>query len=205
MLRTLALKELRETIWLPGLALVVFFLFSPGRGRSGMDLIDRFPPDGLLIWSGLAIALGFRQSVWESWRDTYVYLLSRPVSRPAAIGVKLATGLILVLIASAIPILYLGWRSVAPGNFAMPFEWSMTESAWKVWASMGPLYLASFLCGVRPGKWFGTRLWPLAAAIGLSTAIAFLPWWSTCGLGATVLVAVGLVLCVLHVVRTRDY
>ena len=40
----------------------------------------------------------------------------------------------------------------------------MTAWAWQLWLCMPLVYLGAFLSGIRPARWFGTRLMPLVAA-----------------------------------------
>ena len=67
--------------------------------------------------------------------------------------------------------------AATPGTHASPFEWSMTVPIWIGWFAMTILYLGAFHTVVRPGRWYRSRLLPLAAsavatfaAVGLATA-----------------------------------
>jgi hypothetical protein len=46
----------------------------------------------------------------------------------------------------------------------------MTLPTWQALIAVTMLYLAAFLCGLRPSRWFGSRLLPLVA-IGLAAWI----------------------------------
>jgi len=222
MLRTLAQKELRETILIALAALVVYaYLVTTG---IGLDLVPYFYLPGfypdqraipfvggvfsgmfVLVSAGFAIALGLRQSVGESIRDTFVFLLHRPVRRERLIAVKLVTGAVLYLACAGLPILMYAWWAATPRTHASPFSWSMTLFTWQAWVSLTAVYLGAFLSGIRPGRWIGTRLWPLAAAGGLAWRIQVLPLWWVFGLGAVVMMNVVLTANILFVARTRDY
>ena len=217
MLRTLATKELRETglIALAALAVYAYFL----TGAMGFRLLPFFPTDtgvipflagifpGAFIWvsGGLAIALGFRQSMWETTRNTWLFLLQRPAPWLWLIGVKLVVGLILYLVCAATPVLLYAWWAATPGTHASPFEWSMTWPTWRVWFTMSAIYLAAFLCGIRPAHWLWSRLWPLAGTAVLVFLIQWLPWWPILGLGAVVCLDVLLLAAILAAARDRDY
>jgi hypothetical protein len=67
------------------------------------------------------------------------------------------------------------------------------------------LYLGSFLSGIRPARWIGTRLAPLAASGLLVGLIQLIPWWWVLGLAAVVLAVAVLTANILFVARTRDY
>jgi hypothetical protein len=155
-----------------------------------------------LVACGLAVALGFRQSLGDMQSDTQLFLLHRPVSRRRIYVTKVAVGLGLYLVATGLPTgLYALWAA-APGTHASPFRWSMTAPAWTVWLAMSAVYLGALLSGIRPAAWLGTRLTPLAAA-GVVAGLAGLPLgigWLVLVLGDMLLVA-----AVLQVVSTRDF
>jgi hypothetical protein len=216
MLRAMIAKELRETFWIALVALGVYLLFTVermGYNLESMVYIERhwipfasgeFTP--MLGWVSacLALALGFRQSIWESFRGTWPVLLHRPVSRRWVVGVKVAAGLALYLATAAMPILlYAAWAAT-PGTHASPFEWSMTLGAWRVWLAITGFYLAAFLVGIRPARWFGSRLLPLVGAGMLVLLVLFLPWWQWSIIGALVLDAC-LISTIVFVAYSRDY
>ena len=215
--RALAIKELRETGWLALVALLLHATcFGPAMGISMFPLVGStsgrmpFVADGLsmsfVMVSGLlAVALGFRQAVWESVMGTDKFLLHRPISRTRLVGTKLLTGCSLLLVCSALPILLYGWWAATPGNHAGPFEWSMTFPFWKVCAVMSMVYLASFLSGIRPGRWYGSRLLPLVGTGAVAMVFSMAPWLSDLEfllIGAADGLLVGVIMLV---ARTRDY
>ncbi len=110
-----------------------------------------------------AVALGLRQTLSESARSTWLFLLHRPASRRWLIGMKLLVGLALYFIVGSAVILYHGWRSATPGVYPSPFFWWMTEPWWATLLDMTVVYFAVFLVGIRSARWHGTRLLPLAA------------------------------------------
>jgi ABC-type transport system involved in multi-copper enzyme maturation permease subunit len=217
MLRALVVKELRETAGIVILALIAYAGFVISHmglevlpiSVSSSKAIPFVSPEFLstfaIVAVCLAIALGFRQSAWEAVGDTYQFLLHRPISRWRIIGLKLLTGAGLYLVCSALPILTYAWWAATPGTHASPFEWSMTATSWQVWISMTILYLGSFLSGIRPARWIGTRLAPLAASGLLVAVIQFIPWWWVLGLAAVLLAGAVLTANILFVARTRDY
>ena len=80
----------------------------------------------------------------------------------------------------------------------------MTGPAWQLALLMPLLYLGAFLSGLRPARWFGTRLLPLTASVILLVLLVMAPWWPLCYLLAAALYAV-LVINVCFVARVRDY
>jgi hypothetical protein len=81
----------------------------------------------------------------------------------------------------------------------------MTGFAWRLCFLMPLVYLGAFLSGLRPARWFGTRLLPLAACGLLTAFLATLAWWWPVGFPLAVLTYALLVLAICHVARTRDY
>jgi len=80
----------------------------------------------------------------------------------------------------------------------------MTLDAWKLSVALIALYLGAFLAGIRPGRWVGTRLLPLAGVAILVALIQFLavPLVALAAVAALGTVLVGLIL---FVAQTRDY
>ena len=68
------------------------------------DFVGKF----YLISVVFAIALGLRQTLGESIRGTYPFLLHRPADRRWLIGMKLSVGTAVYLICTAVPILVYG-------------------------------------------------------------------------------------------------
>jgi hypothetical protein len=120
-------------------------------------------------------------------------------------GTKLLIGAGLYLVCGALPILAYAWWALTPGKHASPFYWSMTLPAWKIWITMTGVYLGAFLSGIRPARWIGTRLLPLAAAGVLVFLIQFVPIWWILGLACIALLDAVLVANVFFVIETRDY
>jgi hypothetical protein len=222
MLNSLAQKELRETGLIALGALVVYaYVVGTAIGFTLMPYVyalylhpdeqaipflgGGFGQTFALASVGLAIALGLRQSVGESMRDTFGFLLHRPARREWLIGVKLLTGFGVYLVCAALPILLYAWWAATPGTHASPFHWSMTLPDWETYVLLTSVYFGAFLSGIRPGKWIGTRLFPLAAAGALAWCIGRLPSWWVLGLGAVVVLDVVLTVNILFVARNRDY
>ncbi len=218
MVKALVLKELRETAGLA--ALGVLACAYALAALTGMQLLSwqpnpiyevhvPFVDDKVLgflaaIGSLLAVGLGLKQSAWESWQGTYIFLLHRPASRRAMFGTKLAVGAgLLLLVTGGMVLLYALWAA-RPGHHPSPFLWSMIIGAWRVWLSLPLLYLGAFLSGIRPARWFGSRLAPLAAAaILVPLAATVLQWWL--GLVIVLLSAAVFVSSIGTYVDSRDY
>jgi hypothetical protein len=216
MWKALVIKELRESAGLAALAaLAIIYSLS---GLTAMGLLPwqsrtlfwyPFVNDELwfYLWlccGGLAIALGFKQTAWEIGQGTLFFLLHRPVSRHLVFASKLLVGVGCVLILSAAFILLYSWWAVVPAHVPAPFEWSMTAPAWEVWVAIPILYFGAFLSGVRPARWFGTRLVPLVAAICVAVLAGNVPWWWL-SLITSCVAAVIFGISIFYYAQQRDY
>jgi hypothetical protein len=229
MIRAIVFKELRENAWIAALALLLYLalvyeliprekhLFnsapaiSYGLLRISLESIPfvdgTFSTYFIFISFAAAIGLGFRQATRESGQGTYLFLLHQPWSRDKVFLTKLLVGGVLLLACAAVPIVEYSWWAATPGDVAAPFEWSMTASCWSYWAIVPLAYLAAFLSGLRPARWYGTRLLPLVGlifALLLSELLVqmFGFWFPLCALAILYTVFLWLIL---HVARTRDY
>lgn len=216
MLKALVIKELRESAGIIALAIMAMIYalaeltgtrLMPWQGRGVYSF--PFVYDSLTFYlsvcvGGLAIALGLKQTAWEERQGTFYFLLHRPVSRGRVFASKLAVGLVFVIGLSALFLLIYAWWAARPGDVLAPFEWSMTIPAWQSWVTMPLIYLGAFLSGIRPARWWGTRLAPLVAAILGKVVAAEMPWfWLT--LVLTIVFSVPLCISIFDYMRRRDY
>ena len=218
-MRALVYKELREVAGLTALAAVCYvalvsslmgakvFDWVPGLPRGVQDVPFvrcGFVQAFTVITAVFAIALGFRQSAWESARGTYLFLLHLPRSREAVFLTKMATGAAVLVGCSALAVVvYAGWAAV-PGTQAGPFEWSMTAPAWRLVAATPLAYAGAFLSGLRPARWFGTRLLPLLASLAL-LVMATDVHAGPAGMALAACGYAAFVVAVCLVARVRDY
>lgn len=216
MFRVLAFKEIRECLVVLVLALVAFLYFAatcagfsltPNTNslRTILFVAPSSAPSFAMLAGVFAIALGLKQSAWEFDRSSSLFLLHRPIERWQLISTKLAVGLVLLWAVCALPVLLLGCWATVPGNQAAPFFWSMTLECWQTVLSVSVVYLGAFLSGMRPARWFGTRLLPTLGAIAVAVLIQLLPaWWL---LGVIAVLATDLVLTetIFVTANSRDY
>lgn len=230
MLKALMFKELREVRGIAVLALLIYaFLLtcaiaptlwwdyvplaqSSWTGRPMDTLLpfieDRFTSDFAYASAVLAIALGLWQTAGETKRGTFAFLLHRPVTRRQVIGLKLSVGVMIYLLCAALPLLAYCLWAATPGTHAGPFEWSMSWPAWTRWWATTLLYAGAFLTGVRPARWYGTRLLPLVAALAgySTTGIAIDYPQTTVWVCLAILAAdIWLISTILFVSQTRDF
>ena len=215
--RALIIKELRECA--PAVAIAALLgaytvwvytggVVFPGMGKSTWPVPfvhDDFQHGPLLIVMGaLALVLGFKQTVLEDFLGTYRYLLHRPIDRRRVFLLKALVGMGLVQAVGAAMILGYALWAATPGTHASPFYWSMTEPAWRVWLVVPLLYLGAALSGVRPARWYGSRLMPFVGSGAIAFVLAILPWWWIGAAGAA-LVGLAQTAGMLFVAQTRDF
>lgn len=226
MVLALVRKELRELRMFAALAVAVYLIFlSRLTGTWGQPLITMFgwfpglnleQPDipfvqgnfiGAFFFVGvaLAITLGFRQSAWEPSQGTAPVLLHLPLRRQTIFLTKLTTGIVILLVCTVIPILIYGAWAAWPGTHAGPFEWSMTGPSFRSWLLLSLFYLGAFACGIRPARWFGSRLLPLVAAAVPGLLLYLMPHWWWFPFPLLLLTDAIFVTDILHEVATRDF
>jgi hypothetical protein len=219
-MKALALKELREIFGITAVAVAAYLaLVVSLMGAKVFDWVPGMPTGThevpftgwefkgpfVLISAAFALALGFRQSAWELGRGTLLFLLHRPMTRRAIFLTKLTTGTGVLLFGAGLSIMLYAWWSSVPGHHPSPFAWWMTGPVWRLAFLMPLLYLGAFLSGLRPARWFGTRLLPLAASAGFMILLNGLPWWWSLGFPVAVLLYVVFVTNICFVVEARDY
>jgi ABC-type transport system involved in multi-copper enzyme maturation permease subunit len=226
MLLALVRKELRETRLFAALAIGVYLFYlirlTGTLGQTHTSLFGWVPglsaelPDVpfvegnflsifFFVGAALAIALGFRQSAWEPSQGTTPVLLHLPLHRKTIFLTKLATGIGILLVCTLLPILIYGAWAARPGTHAGPFEWSMTGPAFRTWLLLSLAYLGAFASGIRPARWFGTRLLPLLAAAVPGFMLFILPHWWLINFPLFLLTAAVFVSDILWEVETRDF
>jgi hypothetical protein len=151
----------------------------------------------------LALACGFRQTMWEEGYKTWPFLFHRPVPFGHIILTKLCVGIGICLIPAGLTILaYACWAAFLRQTPA-PFYWGMTIDTWRMWWSFPLLYLGAFLSGFRPARWIGTRLFPLiAGGTGVMFGTLFPTLFSIPMVIAAAVILIGGILAVLN---ERDF
>ncbi|HEV8068460.1 MAG TPA: hypothetical protein VGP76_12040 [Planctomycetaceae bacterium] len=228
MFRAIALKELRETWSFAALAVALFaglvcnqigkwnallnlFLgWIPGLKPCACPslfpfLHDSFQTPFTFVAAALAIVLGLRQSAWEPSQGTAHYLLHLPLSRSSLFLSKLFVGIGLLLACTLLPIVSYGVWASTPGTHAAPFEWSMARPVFQIWLTMPLIYLGAFLAGIRPARWYGSRLLALVAVALPAFLLQYVPNWWLLGLPLLLVMAGSLTGVILLEASSRDY
>ncbi|MCA9094164.1 MAG: hypothetical protein KDA68_11795 [Planctomycetaceae bacterium] len=228
MYRTLVSKELRELrgVLLLAVAAYVlvlleftyFSLFATINQFGSTDLtrlLTRPQLEGIPFLHGqfrsymmnvticLALACGFRQTMWEEGYKTWPFLFHRPVPFGHIVLTKLCVGIGICLIPAGLTILaYACWAAFVRQTPA-PFYWGMTIDTWRMWWSFPLLYLGAFLSGFRPARWIGTRLFPvIAGGTGVMFGTLFPTLFSIPMVIAAAVILIGGILAVLN---ERDF
>ena len=217
MLKSLVWKETRElapmAVLVVGLQWGIAFamrLWDRGlsvRGPEVIPFIDGRFEYLVLVVAGLGAAMiGFRQASRESSRGTYLFLLHRPARRETLFGIKMVCGAAAVLLVGGLPLVLRALWAATPGTHASPFQWWMTLWTWVLLLQVPLFYLAGFLCGLRPGRWWASKALPIAAAIGAYVVLQgtglYWPWGV---LALCLLFEAALVVTILHVATTQDF
>jgi hypothetical protein len=153
----------------------------------------------------LAITLGFRQSAWEPSQGTALYLLHLPLRRRTIVLTKLLTGVGILLACTLAPILIYATWAAMPRTHPGPFEWEMVGGSLRIWLLLPLVYLGAFASGIRPARWFGSRLLPLASSFVPATISFAVPLWWLLGLPILCVAAAILVNVVIWESETRDF
>jgi len=153
----------------------------------------------------VAMICGFHQTFWESFRQTTLFLLHRPVPRSQIFLGKLAAGVLILLGVGGLPLLVYCLWAAYPGTHASPFEWSMSEPWWRSILLGITCYLGAFFSGLRPARWMGSRLLPLLSVLFLAAFAGYsglAVWWVYPML---FLLAAGSLFLILDEAQLREY
>jgi hypothetical protein len=66
------------------------------------------------------------------------------------------------------------------------------------------VYLGAAISGLRPARWYASRLMPLLGACVIAVVLVTQPWWWITAAG-TLLASACLAVGLLHVAKSRDF
>ncbi|MGE0535240.1 MAG: hypothetical protein AB7O68_09725 [Pirellulales bacterium] len=217
MLKTMLWKEARDLrgwfvlavvlqLYLAGVA--TGLEFGPLRSARGIPFMNDFVTYYFFVIAfSFAVVAGMWQTLMESLRGTYAFLLHRPAPRSQLFGVKLLVGGAATVFVTVLPLLIYSLWAATPGTHASPFFWSMSWWAWNLAAAIPLVYLGAFLSGLRPARWFGSLLFPLAGTVMFVVLMQGLlaTWVWPISVPLSLLLEAALVVVILYVAATRDY
>ncbi|MHC4505296.1 MAG: hypothetical protein ACYTFI_18490 [Planctomycetota bacterium] len=182
-------KEIKENLpWAILGLLVVSLAFYAGLARGGPGFLSLLGFSGSYYSSELPLlsggllpyttavyaifgaALGMLQTVPESGRGTYPFLVHRPVRRGRMLLGKALAGGAMYAVAGGVPLLVAVIWVAIPGHYAAPFRIAMAGAVFADFLCGLVFYLAGILTGVRRARWYGTRL----AGFGFALIVMFL-------------------------------
>jgi len=211
-MKQLWLKEWREQFKVALIGLAIFSLILLQAVKNGMSqLSSLYQGYETTIWAdGLqplvsgellgesaffcgffGLALGWLQIFAENHRDLRAFLVHRPVDRLLLLHAKLLSGLALYALAVGLPFAVLLVYVLIPGHVPAPFEWAMVGPMVNLFLLGLVGYGAGLLIGLRPARWYASRIFGLGPAILAAIAVfASREYWQAAG----VLGVAGLVL-----------
>ncbi len=173
--------------------------------RWTMVLHDQFIDLLLMIAFGFAILLGLVQTLADSVQGTWGYLMHLPPGRRWVITSKLLIGGGAYFACTGSFLLICFLIGLSRQTAVIPFHWSMLSSSVQIVLIGALVYLGTFLTGLRPARWYGSRLLPMAGCGLLVWLFIALPHWWVYGF-APLLVTCGLLVAlILYVGDVRDY
>ena len=81
----------------------------------------------------------------------------------------------------------------------------MTGPMVHIWLCMPLVYLGAFASGIRPARWFGSRLFPLVAVVIPIFFLQLAPHWRLIALPPLLLATAVMISNVLLEAETRDF
>lgn len=170
----MAKKELRENAkWaamgLLALALALCYqiynsVWTTPSSNTLRDVWNRITQTMVLGGPLIATLLGMLQIIPEQRRDLWAFLMHRPAHRSSLFWGKVAAGLLLYAVATLVPFLGVVFWTKRPGVLTGPFVWGLTLGGLGGILAGVPFYFAGLLTGLRPARWYGSRVIPIVAA-----------------------------------------
>ncbi|WP_339911743.1 hypothetical protein [Symmachiella dynata] len=170
-------------------------------GRMPVDLEQGFWIMPLIF----ALALGLVQTLSDSVQGTWGYLMHLPPGRRKVIATKLTVGVTAYLSCTGLFILACVTVALRMSSPEYPLEWPMVSPYVQLMLIGVLIYLGTFLSGLRPARWYGSRLIPLARCCMVAWVLAILSEWWIVSLLVLSVVCGMLVCVILQIGGTRDF
>ena len=213
MFRAIVRKELRQlsiVLAASAAATIIAACIYAAAFQGGIPFLNPHPVQYYAMAVGLvAVGIGLTQA-YEFEQRSSLFLLHLPIQRRDLVLSKIKIGIGCLLIICTVPILFVAILCSFQ-LVAAPFFWSMTGDVWLLIATATVIYLGAFLSGIRPAKWYGTRLLPIAGAAALAISIHLVqlvhiaPHWWIFGLALLVGIDWLLMETIAFIADSRDY
>jgi hypothetical protein len=163
-------KDLREQLkWAALVAAGMILAIARGRGNYlYYALSSDFNVASSVGCAAAGLLLGLMLTVLERRRDSWAFLVHRPVTRSRLFAGKALAGVALLWLSAGLPLL--GWLIYEAyiGKRAYPFYWSMGLPV-PVDLMTGTVYLfCGMVIGLREARWYGSRALFIAMGLGAS-------------------------------------
>jgi len=177
-MKALFWKEWRENLkWgllaMTAIAIAMVYALRQGNGSSDSSWAglqnEQFLTVTAFGFPVIALALGFLQILTELRRDQWAFLLHRPVTRLQVFWGKALPGTALYLLAGGLPLAASAFWLSLPGSIAAPFDIRQILPGLVNLLAGLAYYYAAMLISILPGKWYGRKVLPIAAALLGST------------------------------------
>jgi hypothetical protein len=217
-MRALVWKELRENLkWalLAMLAMGGALWYALHATANGMAGSSSYSQDGITLCrksfllvttfgsAAIGLLMGFLQILPELKRDRWAALCHRPVSGGTIFWGKVIAGVILYALAALPGFAVSVWQVATPGNFGVPFVPEMVKPGLADIAAGLAYYFAALTISLHSGGWMGLRLFPLLAAVHLSSFAHSTNYFRT-ALAATALMSLALVIAAWGAMSHRE-
>ena len=161
-------------------------------------------PVVLLAATGLGLLLAARQFILPSLLKTWAFTVHRSVSRTGVLLVKVAATA--VSLSLGVGLLWTGLflHASRPGALQYLPRPQVLAEGWLMVALGMVVYLGAALSAISTARWYTTRIFPLAFAVGIVT-LALVQWGLAWSIAVTLLALVVLGPQLLHAFLHREF
>jgi hypothetical protein len=146
--------------------------FSSGLSINSIHSPLQVPGVILFLTSiGLGLALGLQQYWLPGFRGIWPFLLHRSIHKCTLLCAKITAGALAFVMSCGVIWTLLYLYSCRPGIFWTPPEFKLLLEGWLFILLGFIIYLATALCGLSAARWYTTKVFALAFASVILTAI----------------------------------
>jgi len=164
-MRAIIWTELRENLKWAVLVLIITWL-AVAIALTFREFMEYKPANfwfgpgnvGFTLGAALGgLLLGIFQVVFESGKNSWAFLVHRPLSRTGIFLAKAISGLGLLYLAAGTPLFFMALCGLT-GHWAAPFSAAMALPAVLDILSGAVYYFAGMMIALRCARWYGSRL-----------------------------------------------